>query len=129
MDLRFRNLLFHLNNFYFGCNVEPSLTASYLAACPQDGSMYCILSDSISGLGHGAAGQKGNKRYETEWQRPTSFLHSSHLPFSPPVSASVGSLLTKKVRFPIPVKKILLVTHKAAHPSHLGFSKFCVSLA
>ena len=35
-------------------------------------------------LGHGAAGQKGNKRYGTEWQRPTSFFppffHSSPLP-------------------------------------------------
>ena len=45
--------------------------------------MHSILSDSISGFGEGhggtAAGQKGNKRYEAEWQRPTSELPSSPL--------------------------------------------------
>ena len=39
--------------------------------------MLCILSDSISCLGWAMvppAGQKGNKRYEAEWQRPTSSI-------------------------------------------------------
>ena len=54
--------------------------------------MHSILSDSISGFGEGhggtAAGQKGNKRYEAEWQRPTS-----ETPFLPSYSPLLLALL------------------------------------